>query len=118
MKTPKKLPVDSKQFIRYNRGQLIVKRLEAVMLIFPVLECVRTLSRVGGLATAHAVARQVGISVYKSRRLLHTLHDLGLTDWEVVNHRPNVQKRVYHLTDRGIAVNHAYFYSVSGGKEE
>lgn len=105
-------------FFRYIQEYRPLTKESDIMLLFRLLECVRVLSRVGGYCTSHRVAAYCEVSVYKARKTLHECKDIGLVDWTRVEHRPNVHKRVYELTDKGRAVNHAYTYAVSGGIEK
>jgi len=78
------------------------------MQVFNVLDAVYTLGRAGGAVTAIVVSKWTGLSVYRSRKLLHSLHALGLVEWTVADHRPEVLKRLYTLTRRGSWVHLAY----------
>jgi DNA-binding IclR family transcriptional regulator len=78
------------------------------MKIFAVLDCLLWWGRAKQPCTATAVANQVGVSTYRARKILHSLHELGLVDWDLIPHRPNVTKRAYRTTVRGRAVLAAY----------
>jgi len=78
------------------------------MHVFEVLGIVVTLDRAGVDCTAHTVAQSLQLSVYLSRKLLHSLHETGLVTWATKEHRPNVLKRLYTPTRRGQHVHYAY----------
>lgn len=106
------------QFFRYAKEHRPLRKGNSVMELFRVLEAVRVLSRVGGYCTSHRIAGYCELSVYKARKLAHQSHDAGMVEWSMLEHRPDVYKRIYRLTDKGQAVNNAYHYGVSGGKEK
>ena len=98
-----------KDFFLYPRGSVPIARDETMIHLFPILESVRRLSRVGGICTATLVAKENAVSTYFSRKVLHNAHDIGLVAFKTETHRPHVHKRVYSLTDKGLAVVNAYY---------
>jgi Mn-dependent DtxR family transcriptional regulator len=90
-----------KQFSRYTHDKRPKTLSEDVMRVFDALRAIYDLNRVGVEATATALSRTLGISVYRVRKLVHSLHEIGLTDWTAVKHRRNVTKRLYRLTPKG-----------------
>ena len=95
-------------FFRYTPDYRPIKLSGDVMNFFEVLSIVQELSRVGVDATATQIAKRAGVSTYMARKLLHTMHELKLVVWQTKQHRPNVLKRVYHLTETENRVHWAY----------
>ncbi len=110
--------VDMNKFFRYIKKHQPSTGRNHTMMLFKLLEVVRELSGVGGYCTSHRVANRAEVSVYMARKALQQMTDAGLVAYSMLEHRPDVYKRIYCLTNKGLAVDHAFFYGVSGGKEE
>jgi len=78
------------------------------MNMFDVLKNVCDLHDAREACTAAKIASRVGVSVYMSRKLLHTMAELGLISWSSALHRPDVLKRLYYPTEIGQRVHFAY----------
>lgn len=66
-----------------------------------ILASMSKLDRVGGKVSIGQVAKLNNISYYKAKKAVSDLRDFGLVTEEIMDHRPNVQKRVYFPTFEG-----------------
>lgn len=78
------------------------------MKMFEVLDLLDRWGRAGVPVTSVLAANQLQMSVYRVRKTMRSLREVGLVDWDYAEHRPQVQKRLYRTTVRGRAVLAAY----------
>ena len=52
------------------------------------------------IATTYVIAREIGISQSYVSRIVKHMYDAGMIDYRYIEHRKNVQKRGYYLSEQ------------------